>query len=67
MPDIPTTTAALNECRPACPACFMGQHEGHDLGLRHEGGSLYSATCHDCGVTFQRATKPMQEAIRAAE
>ena len=28
---------------------FMQRHEGHDLGTRHKDGSLYSATCHDCG------------------
>lgn len=48
-----------------CPACFMEKHSGHDLGLRHESGSLYTATCHDCGDTFARATQPMVEAIGA--
>lgn len=33
---------------------YWGKHEGHDVGMRHEDGSLYSATCHDCGVSWNR-------------
>lgn len=27
---------------------------GHDVGQRHEDGSLLSATCYDCGTSYYR-------------
>lgn len=28
--------------------------KGHNVGMRHEDGSLFSATCHDCDVVYHR-------------
>jgi len=38
---------------PIAAALFRSDHSDHDVGWRHEDGRLYSATCHDCGSTFQ--------------
>lgn len=40
-------------------ACFDA---GHDVGLRHEDGALYSATCHDCGHRYHRNCPPVPAA-----
>lgn len=44
----------LHSCALPCEGCFRDEHAGHDVGWRHEDGSLFSATCHDCGDTFHR-------------
>lgn len=52
---------------PNCAACWKTRHFGHDVGWRHEDGSLYSATCRDCGETYQRGPVETAAAGEAVE
>jgi hypothetical protein len=47
---LPLASLAVTECA----GCWRDAHEGHDVGMRHEDGHLFSATCHDCGSTYRR-------------
>jgi hypothetical protein len=41
-------------CPDRCGGCFAHKHATHNASWRHEDGRLYSATCDDCAVTYQR-------------
>jgi hypothetical protein len=46
--------AAGETCPVVADAILRCLGAGHDVGMRHEDGSLYSGTCHDCDTRYVR-------------
>lgn len=56
LPDgkVKTQGPIRSRCGASCAACWIEAHRGHDIGMRHEDGRLFSATCHDCDTHYRR-------------